>query len=95
MARTVLDTARLLQATAGYDGMDDRQLGAPRPDDLPRYLDLVLESRQTGVRGLKIGILREAFLSQHLAPSVERLVRQAIQRFVDLGAVVKEVSVPT
>jgi amidase len=95
MARTVLDTARLLQATAGYDGIDDRQLGAPRPDNLPPYVDLVLESRQTGVRGLRIGILKEAFHSHHLAPSVKGLVRQAIQRFVDMGAEVKEVSVPT
>jgi Asp-tRNA(Asn)/Glu-tRNA(Gln) amidotransferase A subunit family amidase len=29
LARTVLETAQLLDATSGYDGIDDRGLGSP------------------------------------------------------------------
>lgn len=94
MARTVLDTATLLQAIAGYDNIDDRQLGAPHPADVPKYPELALQARQKGIRGMKIGVLKEAFASQHLAPSVNSLLRQAIDRFEGLGATVEEVSVP-
>lgn len=95
MAKTVLDTARLLQATAGYDGIDDRQLGAPLPDNLPNYVETVLSSRGTALRGLKIGMLKESLQFEMTAPSVKDLFQQACERYQSLGAVVEEVSIPT
>ncbi len=95
MAANVLDTARLLEAIAGYDGIDDRQLGAPQPQNVPHYVDSILSARSKGLNGTRIGVLKEAFDPYGLAPTVQRLVRQAIQRFSDLGAVVEEISIPT
>jgi amidase len=94
MARTVLDTARLLQAIAGYDQIDDRQLGAPLPGVVP-YVDNLLASRSQGVKGLKIGVLVEGFADKNMDSEVVKVVRAAISRFETMGAVVQEVSVPT
>ncbi|KAK0498835.1 amidase signature enzyme [Armillaria luteobubalina] len=90
MAATVKDAALLLQAVAGYDGLDDRQLGAPSYDNLPLYIPTSHD-----LSGLRIGILTEGFTSVHMSPEVEQVVRSAIAKFKDLGAEIKEVSVPT
>ncbi|RSH89235.1 hypothetical protein EHS25_002347 [Saitozyma podzolica] len=95
MARTVYDTALLLEAVAGYDHIDDRQLGAPHPADVPKYAELVLANRQQGVKGMKIGLLKEGFEDKSMSPEVDRIVKAAIKKFVSLGATVDEVSVPT
>ena len=94
MARTVLDTALLLEAIAGYDGIDDRQLGAPRPADVPRYGRDVLASRAKGLEGKRIGVLKEAYDVAQLAPSVRAAFDDAIKRLKGLGADVQTVSVP-
>lgn len=93
MARTVLDTA-LLQAIAGYDHIDDRQLGAPLPADVPKYSEIVLSSKEKGVKRVKIAILREGFEHPALDLEVDKCVRAAVEKFVKMGAVVEEVSVP-
>lgn len=93
MAPNVLDTARLLQATAGYDNIDDRQLGAPLPSALPDYIKAVQEG--ASVKGMKIGVLKEAFESKLLAGTVKGLVEAAMEKYRDLGATVEYVSVPT
>lgn len=95
MARTVYDTALLLEAVAGYDHIDDRQLGAPHPADVPKYGELVLANRQQGVKGMKIALLKEGFEDKSMSPEVDRIVKAAIKKFVSLGATVDEVSVPT
>ncbi|KAL1404965.1 hypothetical protein Q8F55_008577 [Vanrija albida] len=92
MTRTVLDNALLLQAIAGADGIDDRQqAGCPFPADVPDYPALA----QTGIRGLRIGLLTEGFNHRGADPRVSALVRRAAERLLDLGAAsVAEVSVP-
>ncbi|GAA5917311.1 hypothetical protein JCM6882_008967 [Rhodosporidiobolus microsporus] len=94
MARTVLETALLLEATAGYDNYDDRQLGAPLPADVSPYSQLVLKSRESDLKGLKVGVLVEGFAHKALDPNVEACVRSAIKQLEKLGADVVEVSVP-
>ncbi|ORY88409.1 amidase signature domain-containing protein [Leucosporidium creatinivorum] len=94
MARNVLDAALLLEAIAGYDSIDDRQLGAPLPSDVPKYSSLLLEGRKKGLKGVKIGLLREGFAHTSLLPSVDAAVRAAVAKFEELGATVAEVSVP-
>ncbi|KAF7361366.1 Amidase signature domain-containing protein [Mycena sanguinolenta] len=91
MARTALDAALLLQAIAGSDNIDDRQLGAPLPVDVPKYSELVLKNREKGVKGLRIGVLKEGFGSNS---SVNDKCRNAIAKFGELDATVEEVSVP-
>ncbi len=89
MATIVKDAALLLQAVAGYDGLDDRQLGAPSYETLPSYIPTSCD-----LSGLRIGVLKEGFTSIHMSPEVEQVVRSAIAKFKDLGAEIKEVSVP-
>ncbi|WVQ80574.1 hypothetical protein IAT38_002679 [Cryptococcus sp. DSM 104549] len=95
MAQTVLDAATLLQATAGYDNIDDRGMGAPAPQDLPKYVELLLAGREAGVKGMRIGVLKEGFTMPQLAPQVDAVVKKAIEQFKSLGAIVEEVSVPS
>lgn len=91
MARTVLDTAALLEAIAGYDGLDDRQLGAPSD---AKYVDKLLAGRTGGIKGMKIGVLGEAMELEALAPSVKKVFLLAVERLKDLGAEVQDVSIP-
>jgi amidase len=91
MARTVLDTAALLEAIAGYDGLDDRQLGAPAE---AKYVDKLLAGRAGGIKGMKIGVLVEAMELEALAPSVKKVFLLAVERLKELGAEVQEVSIP-
>ena len=86
MTRTVADNARLLQVIAGPDGIDPRQRDV-RVADYGAGLD-------AGVRGLRIGLLREGFGQPGGEPDVDATVRQAAMVLEKLGAVVEEVSVP-
>ncbi|KAK8057305.1 amidase signature enzyme [Apiospora saccharicola] len=91
MTRTVLDNALLLQAVAGADEIDDRQqAGCPFPDLVPDYPALA----QQGVRGLKIGIIKESLDRPLHDPRVSELVVKAAKLLETLGCVVEEVSVP-
>ena len=92
MTTTVEDCARLLEATAGYDGIDDRQLGAPEIS--PPYHQNLISDRALGVNGVRIGVLVEGFTHPALDTRVERLVRMAIKDFETLGATVVPVSAP-
>lgn len=91
MTKTVLDNALLLQAIAGADGWDDRQqAGCPYPEDV---LDYPALARQ-GVKGMKIGILKESLDQPMHDPRVSELVIKAAKALEQLGCVVDEVSVP-
>lgn len=106
MARTVEDTALLLGVLAGYDGMDPRMTPeSPMPSQAPDYLgDLknwVAEKEDrkewnssAAAKGLRIGVLKEAFEIAKLDLSVASALKIAIERFKALGAEVKDVSVP-
>jgi amidase len=84
---TVADVALLLEAIAGEDGLDPRQ----RNVRIEPYSQLL-----TGdVRGLKIGIVEEGFGWPGLSePDVDAAVREAAQRFSQLGAEVRTISIP-
>ena len=86
VTRTVADNAMLLEVLAGEDGLDPRQY-KPRVD---RYTDAI----GRGVRGLRMGILREGFARPESEADVDRKVRAAVEHFKGLGAEVEEVSIP-
>lgn len=91
MTKTVELNARVLQAIAGRDGIDDRQFAAPLPEALPNYS----ASLKAGVTGLKIGILKEAFCFEEILDTrVREKILEAADRFRLLGAEVVEISVP-
>jgi aspartyl-tRNA(Asn)/glutamyl-tRNA(Gln) amidotransferase subunit A len=82
LARSVLDTALALNATAGPDPRDWRSLPAD-----PRDYTIGLDD---GVRGLRLGLSLD--LGQVKAdPEVRELVAAAARRFEMLGAQVEEV----
>lgn len=94
MATTVLDTAALLQAVAGDDEIDDRSAGAPAVKDIPDYVVTLLDARKQGVKGMKIGLLKEMMESPSAAPGVLKAVNTTVEKLRELGADMVEVSVP-
>jgi amidase len=86
MTMSVADNALLLEVIAGDDGYDPR-IKAPK---LHRYAELL----QGGVKGVRIGVLREGFQQPTAEAAVGDKVRSAGKRLADLGARVEEVSVP-
>ncbi|KAI0834008.1 amidase signature enzyme [Hypoxylon sp. FL0890] len=106
MASSVRDTALFLAVLGGYDGFDPRMTPeTPLRTIVPQYhvlLDEQIASRTmagswtptTAARGLRIGILMEAFAIAGLDMEVASIIRRAASRFATLGAAVAEVSVP-
>lgn len=89
MARTVRDTALMLEAMAGPDGLDARQLGMP--PRLPRYS----AELERDISGLRIGIVTEGFgWPDASEDAVDDGVREAAERFRELGVELGEVSIP-
>jgi amidase len=86
MTATVADNALLLEVLAGYDGYDGRQQNL----QLHKYTAALGRD----VRGMKIGVLREAFHGPGSDRDAHDCVRKAAEHFRRLGATVSEVSVP-
>ncbi len=86
MANSVEGVARLLSVIAGLDGHDPRQIGT-QVQDYVAALD-------RGADGLKIAIVNEGFGRPESEAVTDDKVRAAVARFEQLGAEVREVSVP-
>ena len=99
MARTIRDTALLLEAIAGPDGIDDRQ-----PPYLPwgtleytSQLDKWSAStdQPKPLAGTKIGVLKEGFTIPAMNDNVANLCESAVSKFQDLGAELVDISIPS
>lgn len=86
MGRTVLDTAVLLQAIAGYDSLDPSSI---TPQPLPDFLSKI----DRGVQGWRVALAAGDYF-EHSDPQVRRAVYAAAQVFVELGAQVEETLLP-
>jgi|TARA_R110000850_G_C9996329_1_gene468386 amidase len=86
MARTVADCALLLEVIAGEDGIDGRQ----RNVKVQPYT----KALGRGVKGLKIGVVKEGFGRPETEQGVDDVVRAEIKRLESLGATVEEISIP-
>lgn len=94
IARTVEDCARLLEAIAGYDGIDDRQsVGTPPPGSREYLLELQ-QSKGKDLSGFKIGLLQEGFNMNAVEENMKEKVLGAAWKFSTLGARVENVSMP-
>ena len=82
----VRDNALLLEVIAGPDGYDPRQL-APK-------VHPYVPALEGGIRGLKIGVIKEAFGLPNSELAVDEKVRAAAARLAELGATVRDVSIP-
>ncbi len=79
MARTVEDTARVLQVIAGHDERDSTSVNAPVPD----YVGALAE--RTDLKGLTIG-LPEEYWQEGLSPEVAEACQAAVKQAEALGA---------
>jgi len=89
MAQTAEDCALLLSAMVGHDERDSTSLSPEQGgvhEDFTRNLNEPLT-------GLRIGVPKEYF-GEGLAADVEAAVRAALNRFVQLGATLVDISLP-
>jgi aspartyl-tRNA(Asn)/glutamyl-tRNA(Gln) amidotransferase subunit A len=86
MTRTSGDAAALLGVIAGEDPRDATSGRVPVPD--------YVAGLEGGLAGKRIGI-SDLYLRQHVDPTVQLLVEQAIATLERLGARVEEISLPS
>jgi aspartyl-tRNA(Asn)/glutamyl-tRNA(Gln) amidotransferase subunit A len=86
ITRTVEDTALLLSLIAGHDECD--------PLTTRRPVDDVVGALRGGVRGMRLGLVRELTFGTDTDPEVREAVVAAARVLEGLGAVVEEVSLP-
>ncbi|KAL1303085.1 hypothetical protein AAFC00_006529 [Neodothiora populina] len=95
MTRTVHDNALLLEVIAGTDNIDDRGFAAPKPENVPKYSQLVAAlPLQSPLAGKKIGIITESLSTPATDPRVIETFLRAAEAFTSLGASVSQVSIP-
>ena len=86
IARDARDCAMILEAIAGHDGYDATSLPNPVPDYSPNL---------TGnIAGLRLGVPKEYF-AEGMDTGVRAAVTVSVDQLADLGAEVREVSLPT
>ncbi len=85
-ARTAEDAATLLSVIEGRDPMDSTSVDLEPAWKVPLRLP-------TSLQGLRVGLPKEYFVSG-MDADVEGSVRNAVSTLEDLGAVVKEISLP-
>ncbi len=85
LARSAEDTALLFSIMAGDDPRDATTIDLPVPS--------IQLDGNTDLKGLRVGVPREYFI-EGIQPDVERAVRAAIEQLGELGAEVREVSLP-
>lgn len=86
MTQNVADNALFLEVLAGADGLDPRQYNVKTA----KYTDALGK----GVKGIKIGILKEGFGHANSEADVDKAVRDMGVKLKGMGAEVSEISVP-
>ena len=98
MAIKLDDIALLLQALAGYDGMDGRMTPeTPLINNVPKYYEELQAFSKQGEKRkpLRVGIISESLTAPYTSPELASVVRDAaFKHFSAAGATVAEVSVP-
>lgn len=82
--RTAEDIAQIFSVMSGRDEKDATSVNAPVPQ---------INFNGNAVRGLKIGVPKEYFISG-IQPEVEEKTRAAIEQLKSLGAEIREISLP-
>jgi aspartyl-tRNA(Asn)/glutamyl-tRNA(Gln) amidotransferase subunit A len=85
LTKDVTDCALVMNAISGYDERDSTSVPEPVPD---------FTACLTGdIKGMKLGVPEEYFV-EGIQPGVDSVIRAAISKFKELGALVEEVSLP-
>jgi amidase len=90
ITRSVEDAARMLQVLAGPDPGDPTTL----PDSVPAYASALADGQVDGLTGTTIGV-DWAYVTRGVEAAVVDTLREALARFRELGAVVREVAMPS
>jgi len=85
MTKDVRDAAILLNYIAGRDPKDSTSVDVPVPD--------YTAALDTNIEGMKVGLPKEYFV-EGMEPGVEKAIKDAISTLEELGAEVREVSLP-
>jgi aspartyl-tRNA(Asn)/glutamyl-tRNA(Gln) amidotransferase subunit A len=85
-ARTVLDTALLHEAIAGYDEKDSTSINQPVPK-------VVAAAKKLDVKGLKIGVIKE-LTGTGFQSGVQKRFNESLEILANAGAEIVEVSCP-
>jgi amidase len=91
MARTVADAVAVFDVIAGYDPADPVTAASEgkKPDSYLKFLD------KDGLRGARIGVLRQLFSRPSTDPEIFKLLEQALADMTRQGAeIVDEVNIP-
>ncbi|MDE0823961.1 MAG: amidase [Dehalococcoidia bacterium] len=86
MTKTVEDCAVMLGVIAGYDEKDPYTSHKPVPDYTAKMRD--------GVKGLRVGLIKELHQAPDIHPDVRAAIESSLETFRQLGAEIKEVSIP-
>ena len=88
LSKTIEDSARFLQVTAGFDPFD----GSSAKNEVPNYLEGLKNSKES-IKKLRIGLPKEYFLDA-LDPEIKETVLAAAKKYQEMGAELVEVSLP-
>lgn len=94
ICKTARDAAIVLHVLAGVDHLDATSSPEPVPDYLAEINKFIKKDKSKPLKGLKIGIAKEYF-GEGIDLECEKVVRDAIKQMEDLGAVTKDVSLPS
>ncbi|KAG9241951.1 amidase signature domain-containing protein [Calycina marina] len=97
MAKNVQDCATLLEVMAGADGIDDRQPYDWASGKVKFGADVKAHVEKAGdlpLKGVKVGVLKEGFEMDGADKNVAAASRAAIVKLEELGARVKDISIP-
>jgi amidase len=89
MTANVKDNATLLEVIAGIDGYDPRQCHVKQHGTLDYSSQI-----DAGVKGMRIGVVKEGFGHPNSEADVDAKVRSAALQLQALGALVEDVSIP-
>jgi aspartyl-tRNA(Asn)/glutamyl-tRNA(Gln) amidotransferase subunit A len=86
LTRTVLDTALMLQAIAGYDAYDSGSIDEPVPD--------YSAGIESGVKQLTVGVERDYYFYEGLSDDVRAATEGVISELAQEGAKIVDVKIP-
>ena len=86
IAKDAADCAAIMDVIAGKDERDGTSLELEKTD--------YLGNLSTDVKGMKIGLPKECFLTEALDPEVAKSVKAVAEKLKEAGAIVEEVSLP-
>lgn len=89
VGRTVMDTALLHSIISGHDPADSTSI----PEPVPPVVQAAKQGQNQDLKGLKIGVVKE-MQGEGYQPDVEKRFNECVQKLKDMGAEVREVSLP-